>query len=133
MSGRVQRFLVEGRGADALRQTRLHHLHGFLDIAIRRLAGRRRHLPNGRSSGTSFKSKHCTAFDEKSASPASLNASTLSGTPTIRPAVRRRLASPITSAWQIACVPGSASAFMMTSGPMPAGSPMVIAMVGRLM
>jgi hypothetical protein len=90
-------------------------------------------LPNGKSSGTSFKSRHCTPPDEKFASLASLSASTSSDTPTIRPAVRRRLASPITSAWQIACVPGNASAFMMTSGPTPAGSPMVIAMVGRLM
>src|ERR1700677_1030558 len=44
MARGMQRFLGERRGADGLREPRLHDLHGLLDIAIGRLACRGRYL-----------------------------------------------------------------------------------------
>ena len=134
MSGRMQRFLGERRGADALRQTRLHHLHGFLDIAIGRLAGRRRHLAERQIVRHQLQVHALHGFRREvrvlgiaqridlkrhADDPAG-------GAQAVGVADHQRMADRLRR-------PACASAFMMTSGPMPAGSPMVIAMVGRLM
>ncbi len=129
----MQRFLAERRGADGLRLARLNDAHRALDVAERRLARDRRHLAEGKIRRNQAE---IDAFD--AATDELRVARVLARSPTCRrlatrwPASRRRSASPITSGLQKACTPGTASAFMMISGPMPAASPMVMAMVGSL-
>ncbi|MDF2599832.1 MAG: hypothetical protein K0Q54_2655 [Methylobacterium brachiatum] len=54
VAGRVQRLLRQGRGADALRLSRLHDLHGRRDAAIGGLAGDRGQLPERQVLGDAF-------------------------------------------------------------------------------
>ena len=89
--------------------------------------------PKGRSSGTTARSMQSTWPIRYGASAGSPTVCTRSFEPTMPPALRSLLASPITSGRLISYTSGTARAFMMISGPMPAASPMVMAMIGRAM
>ena len=108
VAGGMQRFLGQRRGADALRDARLHDLARPSRCSDR--PPRRRPATSGRTADRPARSsdrRTARAFDAKSASLASAQRSRRRAcAPTIRPALRRRSASPITSGLQIACASG---------------------------
>ena len=131
--GRVQRLLAERRGADRLRAARLDDAHRTFDVAVGGFARDRGGLAERQVRGNSCRGRctpHCRGDTQPRPDRRGFRLS--SWLPTSSPARRSRSPSPITSGLHIARTSADASAFMMISGPMPAASPIVIAIVGRI-
>jgi hypothetical protein len=133
MPGCVQRFLVERRGADRVDVPLADEPHGTLDVAIRGFARDGRELAERK---TGRHEREIEAVDRAMLEPRVVgfcNARTGIPTFAIWAARSRRFASPITSGRPDSYGARCASAFITTSGPTPAGSPIVIPMRARFM
>ena len=132
VASRVEGFLGDGGGAEGGGVFGLDDVDGACDVLEGGFAGGGGDLAEGDGFRGRFGGRCIGCFARGSGrGRGSARESIWICAWSILAAVRRRAASPMTRGLQRAWISGWARALTMISGPMPEGSPMVMAMVGR--